>query len=58
MTDRISKTILPILLAFMAPTAAYAGNPPPPPSVPVGGPGVTIITVAVIAGYGIWKARK
>ncbi|HBA89337.1 MAG TPA: hypothetical protein DCZ75_15525 [Geobacter sp.] len=43
--------------------AGWANPPNPPgygatPSVPVGGPGVTVATTLAIALYGIWKSRK
>ena len=67
MKFRLERTAEKILLAITAlvglAQTCWAGPPMPPglgatPSVPVGGPEVTIATTLVIAGYGIWRSRK
>lgn len=42
-------------------TTCWGAPPPPPtlpPSTPVGGFGMSTVTVLAIAAYGFWKGRK
>ena len=50
------------LLAQLALAGESLASPPLPPgstpSVPVGGPGVTVATTVAVMAYGFWKSRR